>query len=201
MGEQLEQWRGEVGRAYQERNPYEPRSAVPYFERVAAGRNITSILEVGCNLGSKLGAWLTALPGVSISGVEPNAEAVAKAAAIPGVNKVVQGDAYKIPFGDESFDLVFTSGVLMHVPTERIDEAAKEIVRVAKRYVLAIEQRSVGEQEIQPKFRGIPHMWFSRDYTKLYGKFDELAFLYRESYREWYLDETYVWLFGKNGAK
>lgn len=201
MGEQLEQWRGEVGHAYQERNPYEPRAAVPYFERVAVNRNIKSILEVGCNLGSKLGAWLMALPGVEISGVEPNAEAVAKASQIPGVKAVVQGDAYKLPFGDESFDLVFTSGVLMHVPTERINDAVKEIVRVAKRYIVAIEQRSEVEQEIQPPFRGVPRMWFARDYTKLYGQFDELSFIYRESYREWYLTETYVWLFGKNGNK
>lgn len=201
MGDQLKHWTGEVGRAYQERNPYEPRSAVPYFERAAAGRNITSILEVGCNLGSKLGAWLTALPGVSISGVEPNAEAVAKAAAIPGVTSVVQGDAYKLPFADESFDLVFSSGVFMHIPSNRINEAAGEAVRVAKRYVLAIEHYSESEQEIQPAFRGVPHMWFSRDYQKLYSQFPSLTFLYREPYREWYLTDTFVWLFGKNGAK
>lgn len=201
MGEQLKQWCGEVGRAYQERNPFEPRSAVPYFERVAVNRNIKSILEVGCNLGSKLGAWLTVLPNAEISGVEPNAEAVAKASKVPGVKSVVQGDAYKLPFGDESFDLVFTSGVLMHVPTERINDAVKEIFRVAKRYIVAIEQRSEVEQEIQPSFRGVGRMWFSRDYTKLYGQFDALSFIYREAYREWYLTETYVWLFGKNGNK
>lgn len=201
MGEQLARWQGQFGLDYQDRNPYEPRSAVPYFERVAHGREIESILEVGCNLGSKLGAWLTVLPNAQVRGIEPNASAAAKARAVPGVFQVIECDAYALPFADATFDLVFTSGVLMHVPPGEIARATNEIVRVAKKYVLAIEQYAMVEKEIETPYRGIAKMWWARHYGELYAAFPALKLLHHEPYREWYLSETYVWLFGKDGAQ
>lgn len=43
----------------------------------------------------------------------------------------------KIPFlQDKHFDAVFSSGVLMHIPPEKVKKAAKEMARIAKLVIL-----------------------------------------------------------------
>lgn len=45
------------------------------------------------------------------------------------------GDIIKLPFKDNSFDLVYTYQVLQHVAPEDIEQAIKELVRVSKNEV------------------------------------------------------------------
>ena len=44
----------------------------------------------------------------------------------------LQGDATKLPFEDNSFDLVFSSDFFEHVPEDKIDDVANEMKRVSK---------------------------------------------------------------------
>tara|TARA_R110002049_G_scaffold55701_5_gene154085 strand:+ start:143 stop:1012 length:870 start_codon:yes stop_codon:yes gene_type:complete len=48
---------------------------------------------------------------------------------------VYNGSTKSLPFKDSSFDLIFSSDVLEHIPENEIDEAVKEIVRVAKKNI------------------------------------------------------------------
>jgi len=52
-------------------------------------------------------------------------------------NKLVIGDAYKLPFNDNEFDIVFCSALLHHL--DNIDYALDEFRRVSKNYVILLE--------------------------------------------------------------
>jgi len=125
-----------------------------------------SALEVGCNIGRNL----VALRGFigDIHAVEPNAEAVRLARANPALEGVDirEGDAFALPYADESIDLVFTSGVLIHVAPEDLARAVREIVRVARHYVLCIEYFSHEPQQVT--YRGKEGYLFKRDFGKFY---------------------------------
>jgi pseudaminic acid biosynthesis-associated methylase len=166
---QLEQWRGDFGDAYVDRNP---ASAQAVRQRVACfatilehlqGRPPRSIFEGGCNIGLNLRA-LRQLTDAELHAVEPNA----KARALLIKDRVIAAHNVKdamlsaIPFADAAFDLVFTSGVLIHVPDETLDQSCQELHRVAKRYLLSIEYFS--PETVTIKYRGRDDLLFKRDY-------------------------------------
>ena len=68
------------------------------------------------------------------------AEAKAKARNIVLADKVLdeahlfEGNASKLPFEDNSMDLVFTSGVLIHISPDDLLQACSEIHRVSRKY-------------------------------------------------------------------
>jgi SAM-dependent methyltransferase len=98
-----------------------------------AGYAGQSVLDLGCGPG-----WYSAqygLGGANVTGVDltPKAVEVASAyAKFRGLANVVirQGDAQDLPFADDSFDLVISSGVLHHVPDPV--QAFREVRRVLK---------------------------------------------------------------------
>lgn len=58
---------------------------------------------------------------------------IEKAKSLGRTEEGLVGDIYKLPFEDNSFDVVLCAETLEHL--ERPEEAAKELVRVAKRHV------------------------------------------------------------------
>lgn len=93
--------------------------------------DIRTVLEVGCNRGDNLAAF-----DCEVTGVEPNQYARDIASE---QHFVVDAPAHRLPFPNDTFDLVFTVGVLIHVPPALFAESLWEIHRVSRRYVLAVE--------------------------------------------------------------
>lgn len=171
---QLELWRSSFGADYANR----PGNAISadsvrrlmrdwgLMLRHAVTPHPESILEVGCNIGRNL----IALQGFvqEIHAVEPNAEAVRRARMHPALQgaDIREGDGFALPFPSSSIDLVFTSGVLIHVAPEDLGRVMNEIVRVARNYVLCIEYFS--HEPVQVPYRGREGYLFKRDFGKLY---------------------------------
>ena len=89
-----------------------------------------SLLDVGCGTGEFLS--MAHAKGFQVSGVDLS-EGMLKRLELnhPQLTGLTQqASVEKLPFADESFDIVFSSGVLVHVP--EIIAAAKEITRVLK---------------------------------------------------------------------
>lgn len=90
------------------------------------------VLEVGCGAG--FDAHEIARHGARYTGIDIAPENVARTqrqfelADLPGT--VLEADAEALPFGDASFDVVFSSGVLHHVPS--IERALSEAARVLR---------------------------------------------------------------------
>lgn len=114
-----------------ERSRYKADDFMPEMIRFERARGL-SVLEVGCGIGTDLVQF--AKHGAAVVGVDLTiagarlAHANLSANRQPGSTLVADGEA--LPLGSNSFDLVYSWGVIHHTPdTER---AALEMVRVAK---------------------------------------------------------------------
>lgn len=175
MAHQLKAWEGEFGKAYTDRNEIDWRARLPAFQQMLDGLPIKRVIEVGCNRGHNLVALLELLGG-EIVGIEPNQYALELARAASTKVGVLRGHAFDLPFKDGYFDLVFTAGVLIHIPLEDLAAALSEIYRVSNRYILAIEYYA--EEETVVHYRGHDDLLWKRDFLKHYQtQFTDLNFV------------------------
>ncbi len=163
---QLQMWQGDFGKAYTDRNLADAHQRSTGFAKMLSGLPLRGVLEVGCNRGHNLAAIAEVLgTGVELAGVEPNPYALQIAQRIPGI-RAVSGNAYALPFPDAGFDLVFTCGVLIHIPPSDLPRAIAEIYRVSRRYILAVEYFSPEDTAID--YRGHKDLLFKGDFKKYY---------------------------------
>lgn len=95
--------------------------------------NPKTLLDVGCGTGELV--HKLRLLGVDAKGMEISQDALQLAK--PEVKSFLSyGDVGKIPFKDNSFDMVVSFDVLEHIERSKLKQAVKESVRVAKREVL-----------------------------------------------------------------
>ncbi|HEY6226010.1 MAG TPA: class I SAM-dependent methyltransferase [Verrucomicrobiae bacterium] len=123
------------------------------------------ILDAGCGTGTLTLALLRKLKvPVNLTAVDLSASVMATARKYVGKNnpheqavRFAQGNVLALPFADETFDLVVTSGVLEYVP---LDEGFTEIARVISRggYFLHLPMRpSVATTVLELLFRFKTH--------------------------------------------
>ena len=92
------------------------------------------VLDLGCGAGTdSLVAALMVGPGGRVTGIDMTPEMLAKARAAAGELAVenvefVEGEAEQLPFGDASFDVVISNGVIDLIPDK--DAVFAEIHRV-----------------------------------------------------------------------
>jgi SAM-dependent methyltransferase len=129
------------------------------------------VLEVGCNAGANL-QWIVSRCDVTV-GVDVSSHALdALHRAVPRAVGVI-AEARSLPFTDGSFDLAFTSGVLIHQPESSVSDVIRELVRVSSMYVLSMEYAGSETEEIP--YRGERGALFKRNYEALYAQlFPEL---------------------------
>lgn len=93
------------------------------------GIEAPDVLDLGCGPGSMTGKLLK-IPGIRLTGVDLSPAMIARARErFPHVNYIVD-DAEFMSFEDETFDVVFCSGVLHHLPS--IEMALREVHRILK---------------------------------------------------------------------
>ncbi|MCP3932989.1 MAG: methyltransferase domain-containing protein [Bacteroidetes bacterium] len=125
-----------------------------------------TVLEVGCNVGRNLMALRHYIKYVHA--VEPNEKAYRAVRKNPDLNDVIihNTDGFSLPYDDNSIDLVFTSGVLIHVSSGDLDAMIEEINRVAAKYILCIEYFS--HEPVEIKYHGHDGYLFKRDFGSYY---------------------------------
>jgi pseudaminic acid biosynthesis-associated methylase len=161
-----ELWSGEFGDAYAARNADAWQQRGPFWRELLGKIEVTRALEVGCNVGANL-HWLSEiLPPAGVFGVDVNEEALARARSLLPKTNIVLASARELPFRDRWFDLVFTAGVLIHLPPTTLPLAMSEIVRCSARYVLCSEYFAVEPTEVQ--YRGETGALFKRDFGGYY---------------------------------
>jgi pseudaminic acid biosynthesis-associated methylase len=171
---QLNAWSGEFGGNYVSRNQatadaveQRRKAFAVIFEHLAGANAPASILEAGSNIGINIHA-LAKLTNATLHAVEPNQKALDEliSSGVLPPERALQGSLQSLPFDDDSIDLVFTSGVLIHVPDDALDRAVNEILRVSSRYVLTLEYFSPKPQTIP--YHGHNDFLFKRDYGGLF---------------------------------
>lgn len=203
--DQIAHWHGQLGDDYADRNAFEEWKIEPgkkAFQRMLGDRVVDSVLEVGSNIGLNL-IYLTDLlkDGVDFFAVEPNRKAFSTLIAEKRISlkNAWNCNAFELPLANRAVDLVFTSGVLIHISPDDLGYATDEIVRVARKYVLCIEYFSHKPEQII--YRGRKGLLFKRDFGEFYInrypglKWIDYGFLWQREFKVF--DNLNWWLFQK----
>lgn len=124
-----------------------------------------SILEVGSNVGTQL-MILQEMGFKNLTGVELQFGALELAQERSHGIGFGQATAFNLPFKDSSFDLVFTSGVLIHIHPDDVGIALSEIYRCARHYIWGYEYYSPSCESIT--YRGQANLLWKADFAGLY---------------------------------
>jgi pseudaminic acid biosynthesis-associated methylase len=107
---------------------------------------------------------------------------------------IIQGSVFDIPFKDSYFDLVYTSGVLIHIAPKDLKEAMQEIYRCTKKYIWGFE--FYNQKHVEIIYRGNSNLHWKGDFVKLYieslpgvelVKEKKLNYLFNENIDEMFL--------------
>lgn len=191
-------WGGEFGNDYVKRNLAAANGRGPFWKEILTEFPVESVLEVGCNIGANLRWIVEHIPPRLVCGVDINEFALrGLRQALPDVN-AMWSPARGLPFRDQMFDLVFTTGVLIHQPPDVLPQVMREIVRCSRRYVLAGEYFSATPAEIV--YRGQTGLAWKRDFGRYYQElFPELR-LRRTGFlakKDGGWDDVTYWMFEK----
>jgi pseudaminic acid biosynthesis-associated methylase len=198
---QLEQWSGEFGRNYTARNSFTPEQVDELWfrnygrTRTELNRTFFSsvpfnarILEVGCNIGNQL-LLLQKLGYQNLYGIDVQNQALEVARSRTETIEFHHSSAFSLPFEDGFFDLVYTSGVLIHISPNDLPLAMKEIHRCTKEFVLGTEYYA--SHATQLDYRGHSALLWKMDYAREYlSRFSDLQLVSEE--RLPYLDSENV---------
>jgi pseudaminic acid biosynthesis-associated methylase len=186
--EQIRKWMNTFGNDYTDRNAF----TLEEMDRLYKGNyGITrtelnkifvedldrsiKILEVGSNIGNQL-LLLQQMGFKNLFGIEINSYAVERAKAINKNINLIQGSAFDIPFKNDFFDLVFTSGVLIHIAPSDIHKAITEICRCSDKYIWGFEYYA--DKYTKVEYREHKNMLWKTNFAKLYlDSFDDLELI------------------------
>ena len=103
------------------------------------------VLEIGCGPGHLASAVARCGRKVSVTGVDLNSERFSsrEGKSIPKNLHLVEGNAYSLPFDDESFDLIYCRFLLEYLAQPQV--AIDEMLRVAKPGALILLQDLDGQ--------------------------------------------------------
>ena len=173
MKEQIQYWKGKPGKEYTVRNFKTNLSGWDSFYKDTWGYTRIEmnelfigslpkdikILEVGCNLGMQL-TGLQRMGFTNLYGID-----LQDTYTFPGTN-IIKASAYDIPFKDGFFDLVFTSGLLIHISPEDLHIVMSEIYRCTNKFIWGFEYYSDSIEKIN--YRGKDNLLWKADYARIF---------------------------------
>ncbi|MEW6702159.1 MAG: pseudaminic acid biosynthesis-associated methylase [Bacteroidota bacterium] len=187
-------WSGSFGKEYTDRNTLDLDGVNELYKNnfgvTRTEMNIeflnwldrdVKILEVGSNTGNQL-LLLQAMGFENLYGIELQYYATEIAKERTKEINIIQGSAFDIPFKNGYFDLVFTSGVLIHISPDNLSKALGEINRCSKKLIWGFEY--FAEQTTEISYRGNNSLLWKTNYSELYLKtFPALKLLKEKKYR------------------
>ena len=182
-------WEGNFGTEYTARNQILPEQRQPFFAKVLQKTySVRTICELGANRGHNLQAFTYLNHNFELTGVELNQAAIAELKKISDVQAVQASIQDFQP--DKTFDLVFTSGVMIHINPDDLPIVYQKIYDISSRYILLNEYYNPVPIEIN--YRGHTGKLFKRDFA---GEFIEqhrskvsvidYGFLWQRMYPTW----------------
>lgn len=184
-------WGGSFGAAYTDRNRDETVADVDteYAERFGITQTEllthlfedfdrdARILEVGCGVGVQLEILrrmgFDNLYGLDIQQVALQIMTDTRSYICP-----IRGIAEQLPFTDNSFDVIYTIDLLIHVPPEIIERVLDEIFRCSRRYIMGSEYYDTTQTELL--YCGQRGILWKDDYSKLYEAGRNIELLEKE---------------------
>jgi pseudaminic acid biosynthesis-associated methylase len=188
---QMDKWSGKFGRDYTDRNDLSVEKLDDLY-RGNYGKTRTQlnseflkgfdfsmrILEVGSNLGVQL-ACLQRMGFTELYGIELQDYAVELSKSRTKSINIIKGSATDIPYKDQYFDIVFTSGVLIHIPPFDLNTVMSEIHRCTKNYIWGFEYYA--EKHVEVPYRSNDNLLWKGDFGDMYlNLFKDLRLIRQE---------------------
>lgn len=158
-------WAGWYGIQYTTKFAVNWRERIPFLRSVIEQTAAKSVLDVGTNAGWNLRALRDVDPSVKLAGAEINPHVAVTASSMEFDVEVCAAREVGQRF-PKAFDLVMTSGVLIHVPPHLIGETMSAIIAASKRWILAVEYPAPQETVVRSHV-DVPRAW-ARPYGRLY---------------------------------
>jgi pseudaminic acid biosynthesis-associated methylase len=158
-------WAGEFGNEYLNRNKGDPLLTAKMFhlgKMISRAAGLRSIVEFGCNIGLNLAALHRINPAFELCGYEINA-AAAKVARELGVAQISEATILEDLPSDRTYDLAFTSGVLIHIDPAELGKVYQNLYNLSSRYILVYEYYNPTPVTVQ--YRGHDNRLFKRDFA------------------------------------
>lgn len=158
-------WAGKFGTEYIARNdsPGLLASNVALFAKILHQVGpLSSVLEIGSNIGLNLSALAQLFPHQERTGIEINADAHSALETNPHVANAILGSLGEVDL-DAQFDLVLSKTVLIHIDPSRLPLVYQRIANWSRRYVLLIEYYNPAPVEVT--YRGHSKKLFKRDFA------------------------------------
>lgn len=190
MNAQFEdKWKGiAAGKSPDEFSLYVPKGAKPrtqrqinlfwyyrFIKNIVGEKNYRTGLELGCGRGT-MSLYLNQYEGFEVSMIDISPDSIATAKrifdAVGASGTFVVGAAESLPFSDESFDVVYSIGLLEHLPDHKT--AMKESHRVLRPGGVMISLNIPAKRSVQ-----ILNDW----YKKVLGRFTGKKYVRSDYYR------------------
>jgi pseudaminic acid biosynthesis-associated methylase len=198
---QVQVWTGDFGRQYTDRNAYTTAELDELYRRnygitrteinqrcLKDVSRSARILEVGCNMGTQL-LLLEQMGFSNLYGIEIQSYALKRARERLASAVLSEASAFAIPYPDSFFDLVFTSGVLIHIAPADLPSALAEIHRCARQWIWGFEYYAPETTEVV--YRGHKSLLWKTDFARAYlEQFQDLQLVREDRFR--YLDHENV---------
>ena len=204
MNKQEKFWHSEYASEYIKRNQkFDIDLGVAAWKKMLTEvdlNTLSSVLELGCNIGRNLHIFEQLLPEAQKSIVEISPLAF---------NTVTQNFKLKDSQNKSilesdlplySFDLVFTSGVLIHVNPNDLIKTMSKMYNYSKKYILICEMFSRTPKTVH--YRNEDDLLFTRDFGRLFlenysCKVVDYGFLWGHYFDAAGFDDANFWLFEK----
>jgi pseudaminic acid biosynthesis-associated methylase len=169
-------WAGQFGDEYIDRNISDQlfASNLHFFSNILkSSSNVSSIIELGANVGMNIKALKILSPGSILHAVEINKGAYDELSKLDCIAHNSAIEDFSI---NETFDLVFTKGVLIHIAPENLESVYSKMYQLSKRYILIGEYYNPSPIELT--YRGNEGKLFKRDFAgDLLTKFSDLKLI------------------------
>ena len=177
---QEKRWRDAFGDEYVKRNDFDLEGLdelyMGYFgvKRTDLNKDFLAhidkeinILEVGCSTGMQLMA-LKELGFRNFFGIDVSKSGLKRAKENVPEGNFMHISGLDMPFKEGYFDLVFTSGVLIHQhPEKSLGKVIDEMYRTSKKYIWVYEYFSEKCEEIK-RYEGHTEVLWKNDFMKLF---------------------------------
>ena len=127
-------------------NPKFWQTVVKDFKKYWSLNKESSVLDVGCAKGFMLYDLSELIPGIKLRGIDVSEYAIKN--SLPEIKHCLQvANANKLPFPDNSFDLVISINTIHNLERSECAIALKEINRVSRKYSFTTVDAYRNEEE------------------------------------------------------
>lgn len=176
--EQEHFWQGKFGDSYIERNIEDKIIASDtalFAKALSRVGQLSSVIELGANIGLNLRAIRNLFPSVEMRGVEINSQAAIALKDLIGAANVHEGSILDFKV-DKEADLALVKGVLIHINPEVLDVVYQKLYQATSKYILLCEYYNPSPVAVD--YRGHQNRLFKRDFAgEMLDKYPSLKLL------------------------